>query len=303
MSEPVGRAAYASNATDQKPSLRALLSRGDALLLPGAANGLGAKLISSVGFEAFIVPGAGVSNISFGLPDLGFVNATDLVSHVAMIRDSVGLPFLVDADTGFGNALSVYRVVRLLERAGANGVMIEDQVFPKRCGHFEGKEVVSRDEMVQKIRAATDARCDPGFVIVARTDARGVNGLDDALDRAAAYLAAGADALFVEAPVSLAELEVIPRRVPGLHFANMVFGGRTPLLSREELAALGYAGVLCANAVLQAAMRSMLELLRHIKAKETLVGAERLMVPFSERQSLLDLDAYMELERRYQTRP
>jgi 2-methylisocitrate lyase-like PEP mutase family enzyme len=277
------------------------LTQRSAVLFPGAANALGAKLISAVGFETFIVPGAGVSNISLGLPDLGFVNGTDLVNHVAMIRDSVDLPFLVDADTGFGNALNVYRTVRLLERVGANGIMLEDQVFPKRCGHFEGKEVIPREEMVQKIRAAVDARVDSQLVILARTDARAVNGLDDALDRAAAYREAGADALFVEAPVSLDEMAAIPKGVHGLHFANMVYGGRTPILNRQELARLGYAAVFCANAVLQAAMRSMLELLQHIKSKETLAGAEHLMVSFSERQDLLGMKFYEDLERRYRT--
>jgi len=281
--------------------LRGLLRPGAAVMMPGVANGLTARLAAQVGFETMILSGAGIANFSYGVPDLGLVTASELGEHVAMIRDSVEIPLVVDADTGFGGPLNVRRTVRLLERAGANGIMIEDQVAPKRCGHFEGKDVIAKAEMVQKIHAAVDARIDDDLVIVARTDARAVHGLDDALDRAASYKEAGADVLFVEAPLSLAELARIPKEVPAPHFSNMVFGGKTPLQDRDELAGLGYATVICANAALQAAMRGMLALLQHLKTHETLAGAEALMVPFAERQSLVGMDFFEELGRRYRT--
>lgn len=281
--------------------LRELLAPGAAVMIPGAANGLTAQLVDQVGFDTFIVPGAAIANFSLGVPDLGFVTATELVGHLALVRDVVDLPIIVDADTGFGGPLNVYRTVRLLERAGVNGIMIEDQVSPKRCGHFSGKEVIPKAEMVQKLRAALDARSDPGLVVIARTDARAVHGLEDALDRAAAYRDAGADVLFVESPLSADELEQIPKAVPGPHLCNMVFGGRTPIMGREDLGALGYAGVFVANAVIHAAMRSMLNVLQHLKDKGTLAGAEDQMVSFAERQSLVGMEFFEKLADRYRS--
>jgi 2-methylisocitrate lyase-like PEP mutase family enzyme len=281
--------------------LRDLLRPGAAVIMPGVANGLTARLAAQVGFETVILSGAGVANFSYGMPDLGLTTASELGDHVAMIRDIIDIPLVVDADTGFGGPLNVRRTIRLLERAGANGVMIEDQVAPKRCGHFDGKDVIPKAEMVQKVRAAVDARIDPDLVIVARTDARAVHGLDDALDRAAAYKEAGADVLFVEAPLSVDELARIPKAVPAPHFSNMVFGGRTPLLGREALADLGYATVIYANSALQAAMRGMLGVLQHLKTHGTLAGAEMSMLPFAERQSIVGMDFFEELGRRYRT--
>jgi 2-methylisocitrate lyase-like PEP mutase family enzyme len=270
-------------------------------MMPGVANGLTARLAAQVGFETVILSGAGVANFSYGMPDLGLTTASELGDHVAMIRDIIDMPLVVDADTGFGGPLNVRRTIRLLERAGANGIMIEDQVAPKRCGHFDGKDVIPKAEMVQKVRAAVDARIDPDLVIVARTDARAVHGLDNALERAAAYKEAGADVLFVEAPLSVDELARIPKAVPAPHFSNMVFGGRTPLLGREALADLGYATVIYANSALQAAMRGMLGVLQHLKTHGTLAGVETLMLPFAERQSIVGMDFFEELGRRYRT--
>jgi 2-methylisocitrate lyase-like PEP mutase family enzyme len=281
--------------------LRALLQPGAAVMMPGVANGLMARLVGHVGFETMILSGAGIANFSYGVPDLGLITASELGEHTAMIRDAVDIPIVVDADTGFGGPLNVRRTVRLLERAGANGIMIEDQVAPKRCGHFDGKDVISKAEMVQKVHAAVDARIDPDLIIVARTDARAVHGLDDALERAAAYKEAGADVLFVEAPLSVEELARIPKAVPAPHFSNMVFGGKTPLQGRPALAELGYATLICAGAALQAAMRGMLTLLQHLKTHESLAGAEALMLPFTERQSLVDMAFFEDLGRRYRT--
>jgi len=279
--------------------LRQRLARGAGVLLPGAANALAARLIAASGFEAVYVTGAGIANTALGVPDLGLVTLTELVDHVAAISDAVAVPLIVDADTGFGNALNLRRAVRLLERAGANAIQVEDQVFPKRCGHFEGKAVISAAAMVQKIRAAVDARRDPDLLIIARTDARAVEGLDAAIERAAAYREAGADILFVEAPQSVAELEVIPARLPGPHLANIVFGGKTPALPAERLASMGFSGIVYANAALQAAVAGMSRVLRHLAATGSLAGVEDLLASFAERQSLVDYAGFAALDLRY----
>jgi 2-methylisocitrate lyase-like PEP mutase family enzyme len=279
--------------------LRQTLVRGAGQLLPGAANALAARVIIASGFEAVYVTGAGIANTALGVPDLGLVTLTELVEHVMAIREAVEVPLVVDGDTGFGNALNMRRTVRLLERAGANAIQIEDQVFPKRCGHFDGKAVIGASAMVQKIKAAVDARQDADFLIIARTDARAVEGFDAAIERAAAYRAAGADVLFVEAPQSVDELAAIPQRLPGPHIANIVFGGKTPALPRTQLANMGFAGIIYANAALQAAVAGMGRVLRHLAATGSLAGVEDGLASFKERQTLVDYDAFIALDRRY----
>jgi 2-methylisocitrate lyase-like PEP mutase family enzyme len=286
-------------ATDLNADLRRRLVAGAGLLVPGAPNALAARIIEAAGFDAVYVTGAGLANAYLGAPDIGLTTVTEVADHVAAIREAVAVPVIVDADTGFGNALNMRRTVRLLERAGANAIQIEDQVFPKRCGHFEGKDVIPTGEMVAKIKAAVDARHDAGLIFIARTDARAVEGFDAALDRACAYAEAGADALFVEAPQSPDELRRIPKDVPGVHIANMVFGGKTPLLPREELAAIGFAGILYANAALQAAMLAMKDVMAHLKIHGSLAGAEDKLISFAERQRLVDFDRFRALESRY----
>ena len=283
---------------DLTERLRTLLAPGAGLVIPGAANALAARIIESAGFEIVYVAGAGIANTYLGVPDVGLTTATELVDHVAAIREAVSVPIIVDGDTGFGNAINLRRTVRMLERAGVSAVQLEDQVFPKRCGHFEGKSVVPKDEMIQKIKAAVDARAD-NILILARTDSRAVEGLSAALDRAAAYVEAGADLLFVEAPLDRDELAAIPRQVPGRHVCNMVYGGKTPLLPREELAAMGYAGILYANAGLQAAMRAMRSVMQHLRTNGSLAGIGEQLVSFDERQMLVDFAKYKELEKRY----
>jgi 2-methylisocitrate lyase-like PEP mutase family enzyme len=279
--------------------LRRALVRGAGVLLPGAANALAARVIVASGFDAVYITGAGIANTALGVPDLGLVTLTELVEHVMAMREAVEVPLVVDGDTGFGNALNMRRTMRLLERAGANAIQIEDQVFPKRCGHFDGKAVIAASTMVQKIKAAVDARQDADFVIIARTDARAVEGFDAAIERAAAYRAAGADILFVEAPQSVDELAAIPQRLPGPHIANIVFGGKTPALPRKELASMGFAGIIYANAALQAAVAGMGRVLRHLAATGSLAGIEDGLASFRERQSLVDYDAFIALDRRY----
>lgn len=281
-------------------TLRALLGAQDRpLLLPGAANALTARVVEDAGFDAVYVTGAGVTNTYLGMPDHGLLSLDELSAHVEAICDVVGIPVVVDADTGFGNALNVQRTIRRLERAGAAGVQIEDQVSPKKCGHFSGKEVVSAEEMTGKIQAAVDARHDDDLLIVARTDARATEGLHAACERAAAYLDAGADLIFVEAPENVEEMREITRRVPGLHVANMVEGGRTPILSRQELHELGFAVALYANATMRGAVVGMREVLNHLGKHGDTREATDLMISWEDRQALVRKPEFDRLEQRY----
>ncbi|HEY5279841.1 MAG TPA: oxaloacetate decarboxylase [Pseudolabrys sp.] len=278
--------------------LRGLIGRRKAVLLPGAANALTARVIEDLGFEAVYVTGAGVTNTFLGMPDIGLLTVTELADHVAAMRDAVALPLIVDADTGFGNAVNVGRAVKTLERAGASAIQLEDQDFPKRCGHFSGKSVIPTAEMVQKIRAAADARIDPDLIIVARTDAIAVNGFDDAMERANAYIEAGADMTFVEAPRTPEQIAAIPKlAVPQL--LNIVAGGLTPMLSRAELEKMGYALVLYANAALQAAVAGMQAVLEHLKAQGSLDDISDKVAGFAERQRLVNKPHFDALEKKY----
>ena len=279
--------------------MRRELRPGAGHIMPGVANALAARVVEASGYRMMMVSGAAVANTYLGVPDLGLVSVTELAGHVAAIRDVVNIPMLVDADTGFGNAINTRRTVKLLERAGANAIMLEDQTYPKRCGHFEGKDVVPQAEMVAKLKAAVDARVDPDLMILARTDARAVEGFPAALERARAYQEAGADFLFIEAPLSVDELLAIPREVPGVHLCNMVIGGKTPLLPRDELAKAGYAVICYANAALQASLLAMQEVLRHLNEKGSIEGIESRLMMFADRQRVLDAEHYKHLEEKY----
>ncbi|SOD59095.1 2-Methylisocitrate lyase, PEP mutase family [Streptomyces zhaozhouensis] len=284
--------------------LRQLLERDERpLMLPGAPNALTARVVELSGFEAVYVSGAGVTNTQLGMPDLGLLSLPELAGQVAAMADAVPLPLVVDADTGFGNALNVQRTVRTLERAGAAAVQIEDQVSPKKCGHFDGKEIVSTAEMVGKIHAAVDARNDPDLLVVARTDARALEGIEAACERAAAFVEAGADVLFVEAPTSREEMRYITETVPGRHVANMVEGGRTPLLSREDLADLGFSVALYANAAMRGAVLGMQAVLDHLARHGDTREAADLMISWTERQELVRKPHFDALDRRYAERP
>lgn len=282
--------------------LRDLIGHADGLLLPGAANALTARVIEDLGYGAAYVTGAGVTNTFLGVPDLGFVSLTDMSSHVAAMAEVVDIPLVVDADTGYGNAVNVTRAVRVLERAGAAAIQLEDQVAPKRCGHFDGQEVVGEAEAVRKIQAATDARRDEDTVIIARTDARAAHGLTAALDRAAALADAGADVLFVEGLRSEDELRAVGAALPGVpKLVNIVEGGKTPMLPRAELHAMGFAVVLYANAALQAAVHGMRTVLSGLRENGTLDGLADVLTPFAERQRLVRKDHYDQLEQTYRT--
>lgn len=279
--------------------LRRHLNDRRGMLVPGAGNALAARIIETMGFEAVYLSGAGLTNNFYGMPDLGFVNLNDVAQHTAAIRDVVALPLIVDADTGFGNALNVHHSVRTLERAGANAIQLEDQVAPKKCGHFAGKDVITRQEMVGKIKAAADARHSQDFLIIARTDARAVHGLDDALERARAYAQAGADVTFVEAPTGVDEMRRVAAELPVPQVVNIVIGGKTPALAAGELAAMGFAMVLYANAALQGAVRGMTNALGRLKSDGELPELPDLVATFAERQALVQKQVFDELDRKY----
>jgi 2-methylisocitrate lyase-like PEP mutase family enzyme len=279
--------------------LRNLLVPGAALLLPGVANALAARVVADQGFAAAYVTGAGIANTFFGVPDIGLVTVSELAAHVAAIREAFPGPLVVDADTGFGNAVNVVRTVQLLERAGADALQIEDQIFPKRCGHFAGKEVIPAAEMVAKIKAAVDTRRDTDLLIIARTDAIAPEGFAAALERAAAYREAGADVTFVEAPTSIEEIAEIPRRLPWPQLINIVIGGRTPELPNAKLKELGYAGVIYANLALQSALKGVQAALGELRRKGHIGDALNLVADFSERQRLVHKDEFDALERKY----
>jgi len=286
---------------ERRADLRAKVEARRALLVPGAANALTARIIESQGFEAAYITGAGVANTQLGVPDIGLVTLTELAATTAAIAEICSLPLIADIDTGYGNPINAFRTVRVLERAGAAALQIEDQVFPKKCGHFAGKALIPEAEMVAKLKAALDARDDPNLLIIARTDARAIEGLDRALDRAATYAEAGADLTFVEAPISVDELAEIARRLPAPQVANMVVGGRTPLLPQTELAQLGYAVVLYANAALQASIRAMGDVLGTLRREGRLDAVIDRLADFEERQRVVNKEAYDALEERYAT--
>jgi 2-methylisocitrate lyase-like PEP mutase family enzyme len=283
--------------------LKSILGRREATILAGAANGFFARIIEDIGYEAVYVTGAGVANMYLGAPDIGLTTLTEMADHVSALADAVALPLLVDADTGFGNPVNMVRTVKVLERAGAAGLQIEDQVFPKKCGHFDGKQVVPMVEMLAKIKAAVDTRRDGDLQIVARTDARAILGVQAAIDRAGAMIEAGADLTFVEAPISADELALIARSLSVPQVANIVFGGLTPELGQQKFAELGFGCVLYANAALQAALKASHDVLAALKREGSLASVADRLAGFDIRQQTVAKPKYDELERRYAAMP
>jgi len=279
--------------------LKEKLNQKRALIVPGAANALAARVIESMGFEAIYLSGAGLTNTFYGLPDLGFINLNDLASHTSAIKDAVALPLIVDADTGFGNAINVRQTIKVLERAGADGVQLEDQDSPKRCGHFNDKSVITANEMVGKIKAAVDARTNPDFLVIARTDANAVHGIKEALERAQLYQDAGADVIFVEAPKNLAEIKEIASSLSVPQIINIVIGGKTPTLSHDQLKEMGFAMVLYANAALQGAITGMQNALSSLKESGQLEESSGLVASFELRQALVQKPLMDSLELKY----
>ena len=284
---------------NSKAILRERVNQRNALLVPGAFNAMSARTIADLGFEAVYLSGAGLTNMYYGLPDLAFISLRDVVEHTAAIRDAVEIPLIVDIDTGFGNSLNVRHTIRALERAGADAVQIEDQTFPKRCGHFSGKDVASTEEMLSKIKSAVDARQDSNFQIIARTDARSKYGFEAAIERAQKFSEAGADILFVEATESMDEVRALTRLLDKPQLMNIVIGGKTPALDQSELAQLGFGIVLYANAALQGATLGMQKSLSQLKTNGRLDEDPTVVVPFNERQRLVNKPFYDALEKTY----
>lgn len=284
---------------ERNNSFKARVQQGRAILLPGVANPLTALIAADTGYEALYLTGAGVSNMNHGLPDLGLTTLTEVANALRAIRMVVELPIVVDADTGFGNAVNTHHTVRTLEAAGASAIQLEDQVFPKKCGHFEGKSVVPLGEMLDKIKAATDARRDPDLQIIARTDARSVEGFDAAVGRAQAFIEAGADITFVEALATEAEIRALPTRLDRPQIINIVHGGKTPPLPFDELDRIGYGLVLYANAALQAAMAAMQRVLAELYRHGSLDTVAGELADFGERQRIVRKAHFDQLERRY----
>ena len=282
-----------------RKQLKSLAEARRGVIVPGAFNALSARVIEDLGFEAIYITGAGVTNMWFGMPDQGFMGLAEIADHTARIRDAVGLPLIVDADTGFGNALNVRHTVRTLERAGADCIQFEDQVAPKRCGHFSGKDVIATDEAVNKIKAAVDARQDADLLIMARTDACATQGFEVAIERAQKFADAGADILFVEAVTTAEEIRALPQRLAKPQLMNMVIGGKTPIFNADQLAELGYGIVLYANAALQGALAGMQKALTVLRDQKEVQESSGLVTPFAERQRLVGKPEWDALEKRY----
>lgn len=279
--------------------LRNLIEREEILMCPGTYDPLMAKLIKRMGFEAMYMTGAGVSHSTLAMPDLGLTTMTEMVQRAGQLADACELPIICDADTGYGNALNVMRTVREYERAGVAGIHIEDQEMPKRCGHFMGKSLIEKDEMVGKLKAALDARHDEDFVIIARTDARTAVGFDDALDRAHAYAEAGADVIFFESPRSVEELAAVPKAISKPVLANMVETGLTPLLSTSELQALGYNLVIFAGGLARFLARQAEGFLQNLKDTGSTAAYMDRMNTFQEHNELLELSKFEALAKKY----
>jgi len=283
---------------DRRSVMRALVAEKNAVVLPGAPNALTARIVEDLGFRAAYLTGAGLTNMSLGLPDLGFVTSNEVVEATARISDVCTLPLIVDMDTGFGNALNAYNTVRKLERAGAAAIQIEDQVFPKKCGHFAGKAVIPTEEFVGKLKACLDARRDGNTMIIARTDVRAIEGFEAAMERAHRMIEAGADMIFVEAPENEEEIRAIGQ-LPAPQLINFVFGGKTPMMTPDALSDAGFSLVLYANAALQASVRAMHDVLGHLRRTGSLDGVSDRLASFAERQRLVGKDEFDTLADRY----
>lgn len=300
-SRGLGSRCSSGAASTPAKALRKQLTASKILVAPGCYDAFSATLVEHSGFGACYLSGAGVSYSHTGRPDLGLVTASEMVDRIAAVSEAVSIPIIADGDTGYGNAVNVMRTVRAYEQAGCSAIQLEDQQFPKRCGHLAGKELVSAQEMAGKVRAACDARKSEDFVVIARTDALATHGMDKAIERAKLYASSGADVIFVESPASREELQEIVERigdgVPLL--ANMVEGGKTPLLPNQELEDLGYSIVIYPNAILRGVAKVGLQILDDLKTKDTTRESLHLMQNFKELNNLLGIDDFKKLEEMY----
>jgi 2-methylisocitrate lyase-like PEP mutase family enzyme len=278
--------------------LRSLFASGRIAVAPGAFDGMSARLVAQAGFPAVYASGGAIAR-SAGVPDLGLIPVDAIVDRLASMVDVVDVPVIADADTGYGNALNAQAAARAFERAGVAAFHLEDQTFPKKCGHYDDKRVVPTAEMVQKLKAVRDALHDPDFVVIARTDALAVQGFEAAIERASAYIAAGADMIFVEAPTSETEIAAIAKRLPGLKLINMFAGGKTPLIPVQRLQALGYHLVIIPSDTQRAAIKAMQRVLAAIARDGSAASMAGDMVTFKEREIIIDTPAFIERDKRY----
>jgi len=284
---------------NSRQTLKRLLQRDKLLVAPGCFDGLSARLVEEAGFEAAYLSGGAVAR-SMGIPDIGLVTMSETIERACQVVSAIKLPVIADADTGYGNAVNLVRTVREFERAGVAAIHIEDQITPKRCGHLDGKEVISITEMANKLEAALAARTDENFCIIARTDARGVHGLDDAIERARVFAQLGVDAIFVEAPQSEEELADIPRRLPGVPLLVNVFkGGKTPMLPMKHLQAMGYRIAIYPSETQRAAIHSMRRALTTLKHEGSTESIDDSLTTFKERDKVVGLDDWQKIEKKY----
>jgi carboxyvinyl-carboxyphosphonate phosphorylmutase len=287
---------------DKKKLLKEKLNqRNEIIVLPGVFDALSAKVAENVGFQAIFQTGYGSAASLLGMPDFGFLNAGENIENARRIIRSVDLPVIVDVDTGYGNPLTVWKIVNDLIAYGAAGIFLEDQVWPKRCGHMRGKEVIGVDEYIQKLRAAVTASENKNFIIVARTDARAPLGIDEAIKRGKMYRKEGADVVFVEAPQSEEELREIPKKINAPLLANMIENGVTPTFSADELKSMGYSMVVFPLSGLYAATYAMKKIFSHLKSNGTTKGCTDTMLDFNEFNELVELPKFMQMEKKYQS--
>ncbi len=280
--------------------LRAVLASGRIAVAPGAFDGLSARLVEQAGFPAIYASGGAIAR-SAGVPDLGLLSMNSIVDRLASMVDVVATPIIADADTGYGNALNAQAAARAFERAGVAALHLEDQAFPKKCGHYDDKSLVPAAEMVQKLKAVRDALHDPDFIVIARTDAIAVEGFSAAIDRASAYSEAGAEMIFVEAPTSEAEIAEIAKRLPGWKLINMFEGGKTPLLPVSRLEALGYNVVIIPSDTQRAAIKAMQRVLAAIGRDGSAAAMRNDMVSFKERETIVDTAGYLDRGKTYKS--
>lgn len=280
-------------------NLKTMLKADKPLVIPGVYDAIGAKIAEKVGFEAMFQTGYGTSATLFGMPDYGFIGATETLDNARRICRAVSVPVIVDSDTGYGNALSVWKLVRELESAGASGIFLEDQRWPKRCGHMKGKEVITQEEYTEKLGAAVDARQSKNFIIVARTDARATEGLDAAIERGIQNKKTGADAVFIEAPRSLEEMKIIGKSINAPLVANMIEGGATPISSAETLHKLGFKIILYPLSVLFANTFATMSILKELKRVGTTAKFKQKVVNFDQFNDLVELPKFQKLEKKY----
>ena len=280
-------------------TLRQMLKEKKPLVIPGIYDAIGAKIAEQAGFKAMFQTGYGTSASLFGMPDFGFISSAETVDNARRICRAVSVPVIVDADTGYGNALSVWKLVKELESAGASGIFLEDQRWPKRCGHMQGKEVISQEEYAEKLGAAIDARASKNFIIVARTDARASEGLDAAIERSLYNKKLGADAIFVEAPKSIAEMKKIGKAINAPLVANMIEGGATPISSSENLYKMGFKIILYPLSVLFANTFATMNILKELKKAGTTTKFKNKLVPFDKFNDIVELRKFRKLEKKY----